>query len=387
MFVLAMAMAYGLEEQDAMDSGGDSDQTAPELSAAKPVFFVQNRVFTSLTTQDVYRGVGLVIDAENIKGIQRVGNLWRIYPSTTEERVDLLTNGIGLKGTHITLVDINPFRPKFDGTKVTVHGIPLSASDTVISAALRAQGCSLTSPIERQLLRIDGKLTSCQTGGRSVFLELPDGKHLPRHLEMGRYRSSVYYRNQPLHVGRFNPDVTCKKCLLQGHFANSCPNDWVCTACRRPGHRRGQCPLDDKSTVNSDDDASRHAEADDSSSEHGDEDEPTGSQHGSGQKDASVSQSHGTTPANKATPRRKIKAKTKKKKKQDLTANIADEAKITKFLSAVRHRDAANSTVSDSEVAAATQQGKASKPVRSPKTPPEDQNDAAKRSKSGESNG
>ena len=66
MFVLAMAMAYGLEEQDAMDSGGDSDQTAPELSAAKPVFFVQNRVFTSLTTQDVYRGVGLVIDAENI---------------------------------------------------------------------------------------------------------------------------------------------------------------------------------------------------------------------------------------------------------------------------------------------------------------------------------
>lgn len=141
---------------------------------AKPVFFVQQpgpaRVNT--TTEEVYRAVARITEAENIQGIQRAGYLWRIYTQSPEDRARLLTSGISLQGKHTTLQDINPFAPKYEGTKVTIHGIPLSASDTVISLTLRQYGCELTSGVERQLLRVDGKLTTCQTGARTI-VKLP----------------------------------------------------------------------------------------------------------------------------------------------------------------------------------------------------------------------
>lgn len=115
----------------------------------------------TITSQDVYKGAAGAVECENIKGIQRVGNLWRIYPATEENRIELLTQGIAVKGTRVTLIDINQFTPKYEWVKLTIHGIPLSASDSVIASALRERGCSLTSRIERQLLRVDGKLTNC----------------------------------------------------------------------------------------------------------------------------------------------------------------------------------------------------------------------------------
>lgn len=209
---------------------------------AKPVFFVQQpgpaRINT--TAEEVYRAVARITESENIQGIhvQRAGNLWRIYTQSTEDRARLLTSGISLQGKHTTLQDINPFAPKYEGTKVTIHGIHLSVSDTVISLTLRQYGCELTSGVERQLLRVDGKLTTCQTGARTVFVKLP-AQPLPKMIEMGRYRGTVYYQGQETtHVSK---NVTCRKCLLPGHLAADCRNNWVCSLCRKPGHKRQEC--------------------------------------------------------------------------------------------------------------------------------------------------
>lgn len=157
---------------------------------AKPVFFIQlPQPASSYRMEDVYRAVSRIIEAGDVQGIQRIGNLWRIYPHSTEDRVNLLASGISIRGKQISLQDTNPFAPKHEGTKVTIHGIPLSASDTIITTALRRLECDLTSDIERQLLRVDGRLTSCQTGARTVFIKQPT-QPLPRFLKMGRYRGT-----------------------------------------------------------------------------------------------------------------------------------------------------------------------------------------------------
>ena len=384
------------------------DQEDTGLSSAKPVFFMQSRGLashTAPTAQDVYKGIGSVIESEDIRGIQRVGNLWRIYPATTEERIDLLTQGITVNGARVTLMDANPFTPRYDGIKVTIHGVPLSASDTVISAALRSYGCILMSGVERQLLRIDGKLTNCQTGGRTVFLTLAAGKHLPRYMEMGRYKGAVYYRYQPT-TGRFQAEVTCKKCLLQGHYANACPNDWVCTQCRRPGHKRGECPLQDKE--DGDDESSSAATTEDEleqteptepaepaadgPTEQQDPDEKLETDNVNQQQRAdkqpdpgekletdNVSQRQGATGNKKRADRKKKIAVSKKG-----TVNREPAAmgrKITDFITSVRE-----TTVSDSETTPSTRSAAnipRYKPTRSPKTPPEEQQARVKRPKGG----
>ena len=362
--------------QSAEYDGSNEVNTMDGLSSAKPVFFHQGREI-SLNAQDVYRGVGAVIVRESIRGIQRVGNLWRIYPDTTQDRVDLLTNGISIRGARITLVDANPFTPRYEGTKLTVHGIPLSASDTVISAALRTHGCVLTSAVERQLLRVDGQLTNCQTGGRNVYVKLPEDKHLPRSME------TVYYRDQPssTYSGKFIAEVTCKKCLLQGHHAAFCKNDWVCTACRRPGHKRGECPLDETTAevaetatqASSQDNASQE----DSVADHSEDNEVN---------EPSATASHPDMAAiqQQAKPDGDIKTRRRRKVKKKTTPHSAApssggaSSKITDFITTMRARAATDTTVSDSE----TPDGKRkARPVRSPKTPPEEQHDNSKRVK------
>ncbi len=360
--------------------GGTNTQVTQDsgLDSARPVFFVQNRVFrqqTTISAQDVYKGVARVIDADHIQGIQRVGNLWRIYPDTIEDRIDLLSRGIGLKGTTVSLTDTNPFLPMFEGTKVTVHGIPLSASDTVILGALRSLGCRINSPIERQRLRVDGKLTNCQTGGRTVYLLLPgwpDSKPLPRTLAMGRYRGSIYYKDQP-YTARFDAQLTCRKCLQQGHHIKDCVNDWVCSDCRMPGHKRGQCPLTSETTAANPYNEETEEESDTPEPEDSDDndDEPeqvtSDGQPEKPEAAAAAVEAKDTRPAS-------TKGNRKPKKAKVIRSQPAQTAgsKITRFLKDCRNK--AEETQSDAETVQ-TPHGNRKPVTRSPRTPPEEQHD------------
>jgi hypothetical protein len=62
-----------------------------------------------------------------------------------------------------------------------------------IDRALAMEGCEIQR-IFRDRLRVDGKLTNCETGDRLVISKLLS-KPIPRMLKIGKYIARVLYSN------------------------------------------------------------------------------------------------------------------------------------------------------------------------------------------------
>ena len=85
--------------------------------------------------------------------------------------------------------------PKMDPTvRVRIQNIPLSADDGQIKRALELRKCDIKS-FFREKLRVDGRLTNCETGDRIAIIGIPE-THLPIFMEIGKYRAKVYHRGQ-----------------------------------------------------------------------------------------------------------------------------------------------------------------------------------------------
>jgi len=169
----------------------------------------------------------------------------------------------------------------------------------------------------------------------------------------------------------------------------------ICTACKQPGHKRGQCLLDknteeDNLTSKSYGSLSESSDEDDPCESHADFEGATSTQQPysaiqSEEREADAQQATNSQQPNaacqpmerEAASRRKMKHKSVKKRKQ-VSAMAAEDTKITAFLTAVRQRDTGDDNLANLEAELKSQVGK---PVRSPKTPPEEQNDNSKRSK------
>ncbi|CAC5402752.1 unnamed protein product [Mytilus coruscus] len=78
-----------------------------------------------------------------------------------------------------------------------------------------------------EYLRIDGKLTACETGDRLVISKTLD-KPIPRNLPIGKYFGRIFHAGQPEFQNN-NTGVmeerTCHKCLKPGHMLFQCPDD------------------------------------------------------------------------------------------------------------------------------------------------------------------
>jgi len=57
----------------------------------------------------------------------------------------------------------NPGRTQPDTIRINVKNVPLSEDDGQIHRALTLQGCEI-QVLFRERLRVDGKLTNCETG-------------------------------------------------------------------------------------------------------------------------------------------------------------------------------------------------------------------------------
>ena len=76
-----------------------------------------------------------------------------------------------------------------DQLRVRIKNIPLSADDSIIVKTLKDEGCILVENPSREKLRVDGKLTNCETGDRIVFVR-PLKEPLPKVIyENGRFQS------------------------------------------------------------------------------------------------------------------------------------------------------------------------------------------------------
>jgi len=256
-------------------------------------------------------------------------------------------------------------RPDYEDTiRVRIQNIPLSVDDGIITRKLVLLGLDVIT-FFREKLRINNKLTNCQTGDRIATVKASSLKEpLTRFMQFGQFKAKV------IHKGQNKKTLKCTKCLEDGHSQSFCPNDWKCLQCNKTGHKKGECIL-----INESSDENPQDTSDTESSESSDEGQksppPTYDR-----QDTDASQSH-EQPASAPTsapsdaqktetkvtdaessPRRK-KAKGKKKKS---AARAPGQTSIGQFL-----QDASNKIETP-----ARSRSLSRSIVRSPPTPPED---------------
>ena len=85
-------------------------------------------------SQEVYKALLKTVPSSQIKGIQRIGGLWRLYVTQLDFRIGLITSGINIRNACIAVYDSNPFLPGGNENilRLTVKDIPLSVDNSVI---------------------------------------------------------------------------------------------------------------------------------------------------------------------------------------------------------------------------------------------------------------
>ena len=164
------------------------------------------------------------VHAQYVEGVQRIGQLWRIYVSSIKIRVDLLTKRtLIINGKLVPLYEQNPFithqkSPEDRKDKLTVRGLPLSVSNKEIKTLLESQGVILASAVKYSLMRDeDGSLTDFKNGDRYVYCQRFHPP-IPKQQKVCGMQCTIY------HHGKTTTE--CKACNIQGHR----PGDDVCEA-------------------------------------------------------------------------------------------------------------------------------------------------------------
>ena len=122
-----------------------------------------------------------------------------------------------------------------NNVRVRIKNIPCSADDGQIQRALEFNHC-VVHTLFRERLRVDGRVTNCQTGDRIAICD-PIPNPLPKTLFIGKYKAVVLHRGQV----DTRTNIKCNKCLQEGHKSYECPNDWVCRTCGGSGHKASYC--------------------------------------------------------------------------------------------------------------------------------------------------
>ena len=132
--------------------------------------------------------------------------------------------------------DRNSEQPQ--STRLVVSNIPLSYSDTEILEAIKKLGVTVFSKLIAECDRDEsGKLTHWKTGRRFIYIAVPKIP-LPKTVEMGPFRASLYHKEQKLQERQ--QDAVCGRCLEKGHKAAFCLAPIKCRQCLQEGHKAGE---------------------------------------------------------------------------------------------------------------------------------------------------
>ena len=165
-----------------------------------PPLFVKHSTFTSpIGGLDLCLAVEKVTGKDTVEGVQRMGDLYRIYLKNQNARDTALVNGISYNNCSISLLSHNPFQVRDQNTnttKIFIGNVPLSVDDSEIERALLEQGVVFKSALKFETYRTpDGKWTHFKTGRRFIYTEIPK-LNLNSFLKIGVWRASIFYREQ-----------------------------------------------------------------------------------------------------------------------------------------------------------------------------------------------
>lgn len=207
--------------------------------------------------EEMYGSLSKSINPTHLTGLQRINGMWRIYLDNVADKATLIAKGVTIRGRSLPILPTNPLRLDSENTtRIRIQNIPLSADDGTISRALILKGLDVISTT-REKLRINGKLTNCETGDRIVLVKSSTlTEPLHRFMTFGQFKAKV------IHRGQVKPKLNCSKCLAEGHTLKTCPNEWKCRRCNQSGHKQGSCPIDDAVTSDSEDNTLRETSDD-----------------------------------------------------------------------------------------------------------------------------
>lgn len=210
----------------------------------KPVF-IRNKDIPSvrekqMSNEEMYKFVIGAVNGREIKGIRKIGGLWRIYVETQESRIKLISNGMNVRNVTVAVYDKNPFIPgeRENSLRVFIRNIPLSVHESLIIDELEKLKYKVIGTVTYQRLRVDRRLTDCLTGDRIVYIEQPS-QPLQRDMTFGIFRGKIRHFGQTDSFTR--SAVVCSKCLAEGHHRSQCSGPVVCRRCKRPGHMQLDC--------------------------------------------------------------------------------------------------------------------------------------------------
>ncbi|KAL8619992.1 hypothetical protein ACOMHN_015274 [Nucella lapillus] len=240
---------------------GDSDK-----DRALPVFVLNNQLPSfdqkPFTTTELCAAAEKVCGYNSIEGSQKIGNLWRIYPRNKETRQALTIQGFVLRGVVISVKTTNPYLQSRNighraqsgdtisyqtpSTKLIIGNIPLSYTDTDILQAVKQQGVTVLSHLIAERDRDEsGKLTHWKTGRRFVYITVPSIP-LPKSLEIGPFRGSLYHKEQKKADRQHHSE--CRRCLTKGHRIVDCTAPIKCRQCLKDGHKAGDAESSPETT-------------------------------------------------------------------------------------------------------------------------------------------
>ena len=208
------------------------------MAGVTPVFFKADQ--RKFSNHEVCLAVESCVGIGSCHGAQKIGQLWRIYVTSTVHRINLLAKGIVLHGEKVELAARNPFIIRNDTgeeiplTKLYIRDVPISYANEEIMKGLGKVGINMRSKMEMERVRgPDGKLTNWVTGARIVWIEVPKEK-TPEKVDCGVFKASLFYKEML-------QDIECRNCLMKGHKARFCRELERCRRCKKVGHKMATC--------------------------------------------------------------------------------------------------------------------------------------------------